>query len=68
MTDATCEWEQCHEEAWYEVNGQWSLVDFMSFNSCLEHLRDFEAWLSEMRVEGLEAAVWTTTFDIEANG
>lgn len=68
MSDATCEWEECGREAWYEVNAQWSIVDFMSYQSCELHLHDFYDWLGELRVEGLEAAVWSTTFDIEAKG
>lgn len=63
-----CEYEGCQEEAWYEINAQWSLVDFVAYQSCLDHLNDFYEGLQMSSVDGnYPLDIWTRTFDIDTS-
>lgn len=63
-TGAWCEYPGCKEEAWYRVEAQWSVVDFVAYETCVDHLHDFYEHLSGSMVEGATPDdVWTTTLD-----
>jgi hypothetical protein len=66
VTANNCEYEGCGNDAWYEINAQWSVVDFVSYQSCLDHLHDFYEGLAMSSIDGqYPAEIWTTTYDLE---
>ena len=63
-----CEWKDCQGLAEFEVNAQWTVVDFISLECCLDHVEDMIAWLDQRTVDGMfPVDVWTRHFDLEVN-
>lgn len=61
-----CEYESCGQEAWYGICAQWSIVDFVEYASCLDHLADFYEGLAISTVDGaFPLEISTKTYDIE---
>ena len=66
MATPRCEWQDCLVTAAYEVNAQWTVVDFVAYYACLDHVEDMLEWLDHRRIDGnYPADVWTTQFDLE---
>lgn len=58
-----CEWEGCDELADGFVEAQWTIVDFMRFESCVAHLFDFGDALRNYYVDGVPARPYVTLYD-----
>lgn len=51
-TDFWCDTPGCENEAWYRVEAQWTVVDWMDFYVCEVHLREKLRALADHLVDG----------------
>jgi hypothetical protein len=58
-----CEMWGCQQKAVATVHAQWTVVDFLAYESCNDHLIDMVEELNERIVDGQPAAVWWTRYD-----
>lgn len=56
-----CSWEGCEHPAVGEAHAQWTVVDFIEYPGCMNHLDEMRQVLAERLVDGeLPVDVWLT--------
>ncbi len=63
-----CEFYQCEELASGSVHAQWTIADFVSYDTCVEHYVDVCQALADRRVdEERPFDMWTVWWDDEGD-
>jgi len=60
--DQLCEFPDCTALAEGWVEAQWTLADFVRYEACFNHMAEMTAALSDMRIEGEYAAVYSAAY------
>lgn len=63
MASDTCEMDGCTAKAVGYVEAQWSIVDFVRYETCADHMDDMLDGLSARRVEGWLPSLNYDTYD-----
>ena len=58
-----CEYEDCEMSAVGWVEAQWTIVDFVRYEGCFDHLVDMRASLHGRRVEGYSPDIHVHFYD-----
>lgn len=64
-----CEWRSCTRQARATVHGQWTEVDWISFEVCAEHLAECRKWMRQLQIdEGPIVELWVKWYTEPTSG